>query len=78
MPWPGSKWSARKASAAPIHRMIAKKWVNSRAKLSSSGSRPTSSTWFGPNSARRRAASAAARPAAVVFRLARDCSALSP
>jgi hypothetical protein len=44
MPWPGSKCSARNASVAPAQRMMAKKWVNSRAKPRSRCSRPTSST----------------------------------
>ena len=77
MPWPGSKCSARNASTAPAQRMRAKKWVNSRAKLRSRCSRRNSSTWLGPNSSNRRAASACARPAREVFRLARAWSGVS-
>ena len=78
MPWPGSRCSAKKASAAATQRMIAKKWVNSRAKRSHNGVPGTASTRFGPNSCWRRAASISLNPAVELLRLARAWSAVRP
>ena len=71
MPCPGSRHSAKNASAAAIHKMIAKKCTNSLANVSSSASCATSSTSFAPNSASRRCASASLSPASPLFRLAK-------
>ena len=77
IPCPGSYTSATKQSAAASQRMMAKKWVNSRARRSGSPTRATSSRWLGPNSASRRRASAADNPAGLEERLARTSSARS-
>jgi len=71
IPCPGSRHSAKNASAAAIHRMIAKKCANSLARVSNSASRATSSTSFAPNSTRRLRASASLSPVSPLFILAK-------